>query len=103
MTGNIMSNETSPTQHHPNCIGSVAPPPPPPIASTNLSSIDRDITIRDNDSLDLYFMSPDAYRAAEAIDFIAEHLRNEDQYLQVSPFFELTNLTKKKFIFKFFN
>ncbi|KAJ6219373.1 hypothetical protein RDWZM_005185 [Blomia tropicalis] len=80
--GNIMSNETSPTQHHPNCIGSVAPPPPPPIASTNLSSIDRDITIRDNDSLDLYFMSPDAYRAAEAIDFIAEHLRNEDQYLQ---------------------
>lgn len=81
--GNIMSNETSPTQHHPNCIGSVAPPPPPPIASTNLSSIDRDISIRDNDSLDLYFMSPDAYRAAEAIDFIAEHLRNEDQYLQI--------------------
>lgn len=29
-------------------------------------------------------MSPDAYRAAEAIEFIAEHLRNEDQYIQVS-------------------
>ena len=42
------------------------------------------MTIRDNDSLDLYFMSPDAYRAAEAIEFIAEHLKNEDKYIQVN-------------------
>ncbi|KAH9497353.1 Neurotransmitter-gated ion-channel transmembrane region, variant 2 [Dermatophagoides farinae] len=65
------------SHHHPH---QPQPPPPPPSSS----SIDHDMmAIRDNDSLDLYFMSPDAYRAAEAIEFIAEHLRNEDQYIQI--------------------
>ena len=71
----VVSNETSPTAHHPNCIG----------AQQNVAlSLDQDVAIRDSDNLDLYFMSPEAYRAAEAIEFIAEHLRNEDQYIQVS-------------------
>lgn len=69
----ILSDGTPPAAHHPNCT----------IAAQQNIPIDRDIAIRDNDSLDLYFMSPDAYRAAEAIEFIAEHLRNEDQYIQV--------------------
>lgn len=29
-------------------------------------------------------MSPEAYKATEAVEFIAEHLRNEDEYIQVS-------------------
>lgn len=67
--------ETPPTvHHHPNCS----------ISIERNASLDRDLAPRDNDSLDLYFMSPDAYRAAEAIEFITEHLRNEDQYIQVS-------------------
>lgn len=70
----MVSSETSPTAHHPNCnLGGQA-------------SVDREMVMRDNDSLDLYFMSPDAYRAAEAIEFIAEHLRIEDRYIQVSFF-----------------
>ncbi|XP_075587845.1 nicotinic acetylcholine receptor beta1 isoform X1 [Dermatophagoides farinae] len=65
------------SHHHPH---QPQPPPQPPSSS----SIDHDMmAIRDNDSLDLYFMSPDAFRAAEAIEFIAEHLRNEDQYIQI--------------------
>lgn len=69
-----LAGETSSTiQHHPNCSASLE----------RNGSMDRDLAPRDNDSLDLYFMSPDAYRAAEAIEFITEHLRNEDQYIQV--------------------
>ncbi|CAB4063684.1 CHRNN [Lepeophtheirus salmonis] len=29
------------------------------------------------------FLSPEAYRATQAVEFIAEHLRNEDEYLQI--------------------
>jgi len=29
------------------------------------------------------FLSPEAYRASQAVEFIAEHLRNEDEYVQV--------------------
>ncbi|KAH9394411.1 Acetylcholine receptor subunit beta-like 1, partial [Tyrophagus putrescentiae] len=69
--GMVASTEASPTAHHPNCtLGGQA-------------SVDREMALRDNDSLDLYFMSPDAYRAAEAIEFIAEHLRIEDRYIQL--------------------
>lgn len=70
--------------HHPNCN----------IAKENVGTVPTSIEeeIRDNDSLDLYFMSPDAYRAAEAIDFISEHLRNEDQYIQVSLVFNFQNV-----------
>ena len=28
-------------------------------------------------------MTPEAYKATEAVEFIAEHLRNEDEYIQV--------------------
>ena len=30
------------------------------------------------------FLSPEAYKATQAVEFIAEHLRNEDEYVQVS-------------------
>ena len=29
------------------------------------------------------FLSPEAFRASQAVEFIAEHLRNEDEYVQV--------------------
>lgn len=38
---------------------------------------------RDSDSTDVLYLSPEAYRATEAIEFIAEHLRCEDEYIQV--------------------
>ena len=45
---------------------------------------------RDSDLSDA-FLSPEAYRATQAVEFIAEHLRNEDEYVQVL-FFSLSAL-----------
>ena len=42
---------------------------------------------RDSDLSDA-FLSPEAYRAAQAVEFIAEHLRNDDEYVQVSSLYE---------------
>ncbi|CAG0899685.1 unnamed protein product [Darwinula stevensoni] len=63
--------------HHPNCdvnrkggfLDRDLPPPPPPR--------------RDSETSDSVFMTPEAYRATEAVEFIAEHLRNEDEYIQI--------------------
>lgn len=40
-----------------------------------------------DDSIDTLYLTPEAYRATEAIEFIAEHLRSEDEYIQVSHFY----------------
>ena len=40
--------------------------------------------MKDDESIDALFLTPEAYRATEAIEFIAEHLRSEDEYIQVS-------------------
>ena len=53
--------------HHPNCRMSRKSPPR-----------------RDSDSTDSLVMTPEAIKATEAVEFIAEHLRNEDEYVQVS-------------------
>jgi len=37
---------------------------------------------RDSDVSDI-FLSPEAYKATQAVEFIAEHLRNEDEYVQI--------------------
>ena len=37
---------------------------------------------RDSDVSDI-LLSPEAYKATQAVEFIAEHLRNEDEYVQV--------------------
>ena len=39
---------------------------------------------KEDDSMDTLYLTPEAYRATEAIEFIAEHLRSEDEYIQVS-------------------
>lgn len=38
---------------------------------------------RESENSDSLFITPEAYKATEAVEFIAEHLRNEDQYIQV--------------------
>lgn len=69
--------------HHPNCKinrkihhtgGSSAAGPP---GSEALA--DR----RGSESSDSVLLSPEATKATEAVEFIAEHLRNEDLYIQV--------------------
>lgn len=37
----------------------------------------------EDDSVDTLYLTPEAYRATEAIEFIAGHLRSEDEYIQV--------------------
>lgn len=67
--------------HHPNCKinrkiqHSGAASAPGPEALT-----DR----RGSESSDSVLLSPEAAKATEAVEFIAEHLRNEDLYIQVS-------------------
>lgn len=41
---------------------------------------------RESESSDSLILSPEASKATEAVEFIAEHLRNEDQYIQVIHF-----------------
>lgn len=66
-----------PHGHHPNCTIAAQQP-------QRKASLDRDRdALRDNESIDMLFLTPEAYRAAEAIEFIAEHLRSEDEYIQV--------------------
>ncbi|XP_076355312.1 acetylcholine receptor subunit beta-like 1 [Tachypleus tridentatus] len=57
--------------HHPNCT------------VTRKSSLELEIQRRDSESTDTLFLTPEAYRATEAIEFIAEHLRSEDEYIQI--------------------
>ncbi|XP_021913497.1 acetylcholine receptor subunit beta-like 1 [Zootermopsis nevadensis] len=38
---------------------------------------------RESESSDSLLLSPEASKATEAVEFIAEHLRNEDQYIQI--------------------
>ena len=39
---------------------------------------------RHSDTVSDIFLSPEAYKATQAVEFIAEHLRNEDEYVQVN-------------------
>ena len=41
------------------------------------------IADRRNSDVSDIFLSPEAYKATQAVEFIAEHLRNEDEYVQV--------------------
>ncbi|XP_026814555.1 acetylcholine receptor subunit beta-like 1 [Rhopalosiphum maidis] len=53
--------------HHPNC------------KINRKASAER----RESESSDSLILSPEASKATEAVEFIAEHLRNEDQYIQI--------------------
>lgn len=60
--------------HHPNCKINRK------LNSGELGGIgDR----RESESSDSIILSPEASKATEAVEFIAEHLKNEDSYIQV--------------------
>lgn len=42
---------------------------------------------RESESSDSIILSPEASKATEAVEFIAEHLKNEDSYIQVCACF----------------
>lgn len=66
--------------HHPNCKINRK------LNSGDLSGIgDR----RESESSDSIILSPEASKATEAVEFIAEHLKNEDSYIQVCKDFHL--------------
>lgn len=44
---------------------------------------------RESESSDSILLSPEASKATEAVEFIAEHLRNEDLYIQVNIFLNI--------------
>lgn len=94
---NIMEIPDLPEQHHPNCT--IAAQHQHHQQQQQLhqqqqhqqqqqqkSALDRD-ALRDNESVDMLYLTPEAYRAAEAIEFISEHLKSEDEYIQVIIFF----------------
>ncbi|KAG8199964.1 hypothetical protein JTE90_006209 [Oedothorax gibbosus] len=58
--------------HHPNCTAARGHPPPP-----------GGEHLRDVEGADTLYLTPEAFRATEAIEFIAEHLRSEDEYIQI--------------------
>lgn len=63
--------------HHPNCK----------INRKMNSGVDLggvpDPCRRESESSDSILLSPEASKATEAVEFIAEHLKNEDSYIQV--------------------
>ncbi|ODN05613.1 Acetylcholine receptor subunit beta-like 1 [Orchesella cincta] len=56
--------------HHPNC-------------KINRKAQERERERRESESSDSLLLTPEAFRATEAVEFIAEHLRNEDEYIQI--------------------
>lgn len=64
--------------HHPNCK-----------INRKMNSdlgvgVGPDSCRRESESSDSILLSPEASKATEAVEFIAEHLRNEDLYIQVN-------------------
>ncbi|CAM1330537.1 nAChRb1 (predicted) [Pycnogonum litorale] len=60
-----------PVMHHPGCN----------IAKKSAGN--REYDRRDSEINDVTYMTPEAHKAAEAIEFIADHLRGEDDFMQI--------------------
>lgn len=69
--------------HHPNCKINRASGGGEVGALGGLGALGLD-NRRESESSDSLLLSPEAAKATEAVEFIAEHLRNEDLYIQVS-------------------
>lgn len=63
--------------HHPNCKMNRK-------INSGGGDLGADHCRRESESSDSILLSPEATKATEAVEFIAEHLRNEDLYIQVS-------------------
>jgi len=57
---------------------------------------ERERERRESESSDSLLLTPEAFRATEAVEFIAEHLRNEDEYIQVSLYGGMEKLGKAR-------
>lgn len=71
--GHPMAHSSSSYRHHPNC-------------ATNyraFSSSAHNNFAHSDSGVDMLCLTPEAYEAGEAIEFIAEHLKSEDEYIQV--------------------
>lgn len=78
--------------HHPNCkINRKIPN----IDVTGATSAEILIDRNGSESSDSILLSPEATKATEAVEFIAEHLRNEDLYIQVY-FYDRQTFEKRK-------
>lgn len=62
--------------HHPNCKMNRK-------LNSGVDLGGPDACRRESESSDSILLSPEASKATEAVEFIAEHLRNEDLYIQV--------------------
>lgn len=62
--------------HHPNCTAAAAQ-----------QQLGAGGELRDIEAVDTLLLSSEAYRATEAIEFIAEHLKSDDEYIQVIEFY----------------
>lgn len=70
--------ELSDLHHHPNCKVN---------RKTNADigvAVGAESCRRESESSDSILLSPEVSKATEAVEFIAEHLRNEDLYIQVT-------------------
>lgn len=67
--------------HHPNCTAAAAQ-----------QQLGAGGELRDIEAVDTLLLSSEAYRATEAIEFIAEHLKSDDEYIQVINSIFLTSL-----------
>lgn len=63
--------------HHPNCKINRK------LNSDLGAGVGSESCRRESESSDSILLSPEASKATEAVEFIAEHLRNEDLYIQV--------------------
>lgn len=74
--------------HHPDCRMSRQNSEHEPHCCERGHSSTEDLNersaARDMDPPETLLLTPEAYKATEAVEFIAEHLRNEDEYTQVS-------------------
>lgn len=70
--------------HHSHSHGVMCPPPPgAPGMGMHMPGGGGGLMGRRDSDVSDAFLSPEAYRATQAVEFIAEHLRNEDEYVQV--------------------
>ncbi|XP_059486719.1 acetylcholine receptor subunit beta-like 1 isoform X1 [Neocloeon triangulifer] len=70
--------------HHPNCkINRKSSGSGVPDRDLPGSGVGGGGGRRESESSDSLILSPEAYKATEAVEFIAEHLRNEDEYIQI--------------------
>jgi nicotinic acetylcholine receptor len=79
-------------QHHPLCHGV------PTTGGHKKQLLMTPTTAEDHVTSDFYPLTPDAQRAIEAIEYITEHLKQDEEYKMVGVSFSFYNLDNMKLI-----